>query len=63
MMTNLQPLIDALLATDPPRTIDAGTEASIRQAIVDDMGIYADVNGIYAVLSPALETVPRNPSL
>lgn len=63
MMTNLQPLIDALLATDPTRTIDAGAETAIRAAIAADLGVYADVDTIYAGLVTVLETVVRNGSL
>lgn len=63
MMANTQPLVDALLVTDPPRTIDAGTEVAIRAAITADLGVYANVDAIYAGFSAMLETVARNASL
>lgn len=64
MMTNLQPLVDALLVTNPPRTIDAGAEAAIKAAITADTGgSVAETDTFYAGIAPVLTTVDRNASL
>jgi len=64
MLQNTQPIIDGILVTDPPRTIDAPTTAQIKQAIMDDLG-YDDptADSIASDLTTLLETQERNPQL
>lgn len=64
MLQNTQPIIDDILATDPPRTIDAPTTAQIKQAIMDDLGVDdPTADPIASDLATLLETQERNPQL
>lgn len=62
-MQNLQPIVDGILATDPPRVIDAVT-SGIKQAIMDDLSMNdATAAPIATAFATLLETQARNTAL
>ena len=64
MLTNTQPIIDSILATPPPRFINATVQAQLKQALIDDLGISSgQADTIVAALIVILDSLPRNSAL